>query len=371
MYVFFKTTLTDFERPVNTSLEDSIHMPQNYNNPTRRQAPNSRDYSPPANASSETPAPQTWENAISAYGWDVPRNVRRGRNRPTSTLDDVVGREYPRKDGALKLERENQTELERKLRREEAPARFDCRGDRSAAAVSASQIQRSGPVHQVPLAASRGGRSHAFNIPRETHSPILQRVRNIHVNGRDEMFTAVSKIMGDTESKQARVDDASDDEELIKPQIKKIEARKSEIAKSSPPPTPGSITAMKADMSDSNWVKPLYASANPPQCVLTEKEATKECDGIAKGTGEMWMSKNLKASSRELLGYKAVKPPENPRSVHAEIIRSNRSISSESSEEDDSVHYSLEDDFERLETPTNSDSEHNGARRKWYKGYRR
>jgi hypothetical protein len=345
MYVIFEATRTDFERPVNTSFEDSIHMPQNYHNRDRSQVPTSCNKSPSISASSENPTLQTWEDAISAYGWDVPRNVRRGRNRPTSTLDDVVERGNSRRDGALRLEREGQTKLERVVRREEALARFDGGGDLSADAVSSSQIQRPGSVRQVPLAANRGVRSHAFNIPRETHSPILQRVRNIHANRRNETLAAVRKGRSDTESKHARVDDVSDDEELFKLQTKKIEVRKGEVAKSSPPLTPESIPDMK--------------------------DEAKKCDNIAESTGEMWMSRNIKASSRELPDYKAVKSHEKPRGVHTETRMSNGSILSDSSEgEDDSVHYSSEDDFERLEMPTNSESEHNGAKRKWYKGYR-
>jgi hypothetical protein len=93
MYIF-KTTLSDLERPLNTSFEDNIHMPQNHNNRDRRQAQTARIN---FEASSETPAPETWDDAIHLYGWDVPRSVRRGRNRPTSTPDDIVERESPRR----------------------------------------------------------------------------------------------------------------------------------------------------------------------------------------------------------------------------------------------------------------------------------
>jgi hypothetical protein len=374
MYIFFRPTLTDFERPVNTSLEDSIHMPQNYNNRDSRQAPNSRNSSPPADTISETPEtpkPETWEEAIHAYSWDVPRYVRQGRNRPTFTLDDGVERGYSTRDGALTLEREDQTELMRRLRREKAFLRSRGRGSERTSAVSALQMQGPDPVYQVPVAASRGLRSLAFNKPCDTHLPILQRLRDIRADSQDEVYAAVSKSKSNTENRQARVDDVSDREELIKAQPKEIEVQKSETAIPSPPPTPESIPDMEARLSDSDWVKPSIV--NPPPYVLTEEEAAKEYDEIASKAPE-WCTiklRNFNDLSRELPDNRVMAPDGKATVVHAQARKSSESVSSDSSEEDDSMCYSSDNSFEVLEMPKIDESEHNRAKRKWYKGYRR
>jgi hypothetical protein len=260
----------------------------------------------------------------------------------------------------------------RKLRREEAFARSRGRGGESASAVPASQMRRPGPVHQVSVAAGRGIQSHAFNIPRDTQSPILQRLRDGRADRQEEASAAVGKKDGDNRSKQARVDDVSDYEEMIKPQTISVEVRTSDVAKSSPPPTPELFPDMKAEMSNSDWVKPFIS--NPPPCVLTEEEAAKECDEMASKAREMWTTKlrSLNRSPRELPGNNTMKPGGNAKVVHAEARKSSGSISSESSsEENDSICYSSDESFEVLEVPKTNKSERNGARRKWYKVYHR
>jgi hypothetical protein len=370
MYIF-KTTLSDLERPLNTSFEDSIHMPQHHNNRNRRQTQNSRIN---LEASSGTPAPETWDDAIHLYGWDVPRSVRRGRNRPMSTLHEIVEREPPRRDIDWIVPGEEETherDMRRRARQEEGLfTRFDSHGHQIEPALSAVQIRRPGPVHQVPVAARRGFRSHAFNILQDTHSPILKSVRKMQDDKQDP-FTGAGKRRGSAKDKYARVDEVTDDEENAKLEICKAVQIKSDVAKISPPPTPDSIPDMEAELSDSDWAKPLYATANPRPCALSEEEVFKECDAIAERMGEMWVSQKLKHSPPESPGHEAAKPDENAEAVHSETTKLSGSISSNSSEEDLSVYCSSEDDFEMVEVPTNSESEHNGARRKWYKGFLR
>jgi hypothetical protein len=189
---------------------------------------------------------------------------------------------------------------------------------------------------------------------------------------KQDPFTRLGKSRGAVKDKHARVDDVTDDEENSKTQICKAVQVKSDVAKSSPPPTPDSIPDMEAELSDSDWAKPFYATANPPPCALSEEEVAKECDAIAERMGEMWMSQKLKHSPPECSGHEAAKPDRKVEGVHTEARKSSGSILSESSVEEDSSVCSLsKDDFEILEVPTNSESEHNGGMRKWYKGFRR
>jgi hypothetical protein len=371
MYIF-KTTLSNLERPLNTSFEDSIHMPQNHNNRNRRQAQNSRIN---LEASSETPAPETWDDAIHLYGWDVPRSVRRGRNRPTSTLDEIVEREPPRRDIdwiVLGEEETNERDMRRRARQEEALfTRFDSHGHQIEPALSAAQIRRPGPVHQVPVAARRGVRSHAFNILQDTHSPILKSVRKMQDDKQDP-FTGAGERKGAVKDRHTPVDDVTDDEENAKTQICKAVEVKSHVTKPSPPPTPDSIPDVEAELSDSDWAKPLRAILNTPPCVFTEEEVAKEYDAIAERMGEIRMSQKLKHSPPECSGHEAAKPDRKVGGVHTEARNSSGSILSESPvEEDSSVCSSSEDDFEILEVPANNESENNGRMRKWYKGFRR
>tara|TARA_R110002003_G_scaffold141_32_gene13130 strand:- start:11823 stop:13316 length:1494 start_codon:yes stop_codon:yes gene_type:complete len=93
----FNATSQDFERPLNTTLEDSIHMPQNYNNRNRRRQPQgagsrpqrpnapieqpaiptspSHDASTTARLNTDTAPVPMWDNASGAIH-DIPRPSR-------------------------------------------------------------------------------------------------------------------------------------------------------------------------------------------------------------------------------------------------------------------------------------------------------
>jgi hypothetical protein len=96
----FKATAEDFYRPINASFEDSIHMPQNYNNRDRRRSSRPQHIRIPqtsgfgaevadsrsANSQHIVPTP-SWDDASDA----VPEIAMPPRwHRPADTLDERV-----------------------------------------------------------------------------------------------------------------------------------------------------------------------------------------------------------------------------------------------------------------------------------------
>jgi hypothetical protein len=86
--------LSDFERPLNTSLEDSIHMPQNHNDRIGRNAQSPPAYPPLVAASSESSfSIPMWDDA-SGHIWEIPTTPSRARNRPIFVLDKIPSQRF-------------------------------------------------------------------------------------------------------------------------------------------------------------------------------------------------------------------------------------------------------------------------------------
>jgi hypothetical protein len=87
----------------------------------------------------------------------------------------------------------------------------------------------------------------------------------------------------------------------------------------------------------------------------------------------MWVFQNIISSPPERVAHLKSKGLRLPTKRDADSVVKNHSKVKDIDEEtNDCMDLDLEeDDFERLETATKNESEHNGARRRWYKGYRR
>ncbi|KAF1844847.1 uncharacterized protein K460DRAFT_416215 [Cucurbitaria berberidis CBS 394.84] len=182
------------------------------------------------------------------------------------------------------------------------------------------------------------------------------------------------------------------------------------------------------ELSDSDWARSLYALADPPKLPVTSTTpdpelnpkregmmATvhsvedsgysddEEIDALIKAIADMRPFQKLPSTSAEHRSYvcksavpegldlskiQTAKEQTNgismPTTTHdaiiknseAEVVGVNHSESVESQKHDATVSLeyfarSASDDFERVEISIDEDTEHNGPKRKWYKGFRR
>jgi hypothetical protein len=293
-----------------------------------------------------------WDDASGQY-WDIPTTPSRARNRPTFTLDDMLNRGMDRaKDPTSNIHR--------------------CQAKR---AVSATQNKKLDAIYEVPVGVAQPSRLNVSETPQvPPRSPILEHVHKIRANEQDEKLTEICRPRGIFASKQAQMRD----ERESKTQTKRKEEGQDDAE---------SIPDIELELSDEDWIQPLRTIAKPsPRVLPIEKVAptlrqssqAKEYDALPKATGEMWAFQNLKSSPPEHRSYKyksavpvvdkldskVPKHDRNIENVQGEVGKSKDSIIFHSSDEEG-------EEYERLVTPANSESEHNGARRKWYKGFRR
>jgi hypothetical protein len=285
-----------------------------------------------------------WDDA-SGQIWEVPKPPIRGRNRPTFTLNEIVNKKYDQAEALGSNSHRTQTK----------------------STVAAKQITKPRPIFRISVPGPKDARPKFPEVPKEPHSPILEHVRRLQADEQDKRFAKVGKKSDISVNKRALMRDEKESMTLTE----RSKETKDDVE---------SIPDMELELSDSDWAKPLHAITEPPPCVLqvgniahhTPPES-KEFDALAKAVDEMWVFQNIISSPPERVAHLKSKGLRLPTKRDADSVVKNHSKVKDIDEEtNDCMDLDLEeDDFERLETATKNESEHNGARRRWYKGYRR
>jgi hypothetical protein len=138
------------------------------------------------------------------------------------------------------------------------------------------------------------------------------------------------------------------------------------------------------NFSAGNWAKPS-AGETPG---AHQAPVSKEMRNLTKAMEQWTIFQNMAASPPEhpLCKQESAAPPlsnpvESASSRHKEVEEYRESRNAQPSKVEEAVQEeanksndslaSLSDEFEKIEAPAQDETEHNGAKRKWYKGFRR
>jgi hypothetical protein len=221
-------------------------------------------------------------------------------------------------------------------------------------------------VHKISIPGPKDVRPKLSKVSQEPHSPILEHVCRLCADEQDKHLTKMGKTTHISANEQAQMRDSKEPDSG-----KKKEEEKHHDTES--------IPDMESELSDSDCAKALYAIPEPPSCVLFGENfalplslKSKEFDALARAVDEMWVFQNIKSSPPQHRSYKHKSAIHSLTELEAGNVGNNdsgwRDVDGETNDDIDSDEV---EEYERLETATKNESEHNGARRKWYKGYRR
>ncbi|KAH7411588.1 hypothetical protein DE146DRAFT_640803 [Phaeosphaeria sp. MPI-PUGE-AT-0046c] len=389
MYIF-KATLKDFERPLNTTFEDSIHMPQNHINRNRRRS--SRRY--PKNDSTDDvgvvqatsvvpPEPKhvgltpMWDDANGAI-FCVPGSS--GRNRPTPTLDAKICGD---KKECLDPTRVPYS----KIHQARQPAALTGGGHDG---IDLNPAKASSPVMILKKLASRPDYRSQYS------SPTFDHILKLREDVQGETLSGMGNDTSDAAQNKSRA--KMHDEPQAEAEAKNKGWK-----------TPDVIPEM--EISNSAWAQPLYQIAIPKKYSSSKAEHIPDAtpvprskrvlrvvdpiDTLSNAMEELGVFQKL-GSSLPNAGSPKADTGTPPASVdirnqpgvgkEADSWRGQRDaepmdmngknletcIRSVSSKETlKSFSTSSSDDFEEVDMPRGAESENNGERRKWYEGFRR
>lgn len=453
-----KTTLSDFERPINTSLEDSIYMPQNRNR--RRGGAGSGGLSPlnnpPADDGSQTPHgphatpatrnigtatvqhPTQFRQVFPVQNDSTGANIRVSsspmRNRPTPSFDKRVTGEPgvrfsfgprtpdagtrpargPQADSSFQVVAETS-----QIAANSSTAGKDADKKPKQAAPGKIPYSRIHEQQSVSPAPSIETALHSaqpkcssplrlFNMgPRrpdfDTYplSPTLEHVRKLRVDEQNRTFAQMGSnfaAMARTRSADVTVDEVPAKQNIEKHDGCKAERLVPEIA-----------------VSDREWSKPLHAIARPPPRNRPEADGPqkkesdvryqlflpsstippsfivekKDMEKLSKAMAEVDVSQKLTSAPQAggASGHKvAVSKPHNsvatkPAKRDEMVVDAKKDtglqhtsafvVEDDANRSTDSMASFASEEFEKVDTPNVDESEHNGAMRNWYKGFRR
>jgi hypothetical protein len=298
---FLNTTIQDFQRPPNTSLEDSIHMPQNHNNRNRRKVSNRGPRNPDTTtAPAPVQAPQlppveTLSPILDAFGDMHPP----GTELPFSFPAPVTG------GGPTRRQRTDEELVARGL---EHKARFET--------VVKRQEERLGEA-----------------------------IRPVRLTPEDAADGPVTSGSG------------SGTLEMVKK--KRAEAKSRDAAKQN--------TASKAD-GTAQFASAAPASSQPADTPSHAVDPPKAKQAPEPATQSTSLARSG-AATDVLTPPQDQKPKLAPRTLQISHITPEPEASLKDVDLGDA---SSEESFEAIAVPTRTyETEHNGATRKWYKGFRR
>ncbi|KAH5336042.1 hypothetical protein HBI23_046870 [Parastagonospora nodorum] len=405
---FPKTTNTDFDRPLNTSFEDSIHMPQNNNNRNRRRAGNPQ---PPATAPparnigtatvQRTPQSQTRSGgAYSAPACDEASSTFRS-TKPSFVMADAearvvlpISQNDTRKSSNPWTEGFEQEVRSRIRRGDSRPIAEGHQGsvrkpEPSTEKVPYSKIHEQKITPQAPAETPETGflfTSHLGNSPSSPMrlvdksksdayptSPILNHVRKLREDDQDRVFAQLGEDLG---CMVFRSDEPAKEE---RENVKKTSS-------------PRFIPRMDLS-SGSDWSKPLHAIAKSPKPVVPEMEAVQsKRPGVstpAKAPPIVNRGPHQKSKINQLAEATAkidvfqniiVKPPVTLSSAQDVVVPTRRALNiaknpkkstEEATKSTDLIASFDSDDFEMVDMPEIGESEQNGVPKKWFGGLRR
>ena len=480
---FLKTTLEDFQRPLNTTLEDSIHMPQNHNNRNnrRRQAGSGAKnlhtphVLPPLtldasgyilSRTTQTPspcnAPVPFSDDANSAIHEVPRQQRvstayneshepvlRGLNEQSGSNTRRTG-----DPGRPPLLQPDGMEIRNRIRRGDFRSFVDAFSrapvqDQVGTALASKEVSKYvgeiapgkvlySKIHEQqdkfpnPSGAPKTeGANDARSLSEEPSplkvfkksprtdtqpwSPMVDRVMKLRAEQQEKKLAEFSKDLASSKSSEPPSDADGIRVFVSTDSNSQRKEKKASVQKQNPSAdSPEFIPDM--ELSDSDWATPFYVIANQSARIERPEQGSRnheldprrrsmvasihsaadsdndEIDLLTEAMADMRVFQQLASSPpedrafkrrgamSEPCGMKAVgvekaeeevkdlggsaevesKDPAEVKLVHEEANKSKESIVSFASE-----------DFERIGTPTDFESEHNGVRRKWYRGFLR
>lgn len=374
MYTF-KTIIDDFERPLKTTLEDSIHMPQNHNNRNRRRPrkyaehkhgnnagvvqagngaqatgvvpPEQRRVAPTMTSTGEGDASGSGSGCPEVTYSYVPEEGFR-RNRPTATMDARVRGEERGEQGKFPDAEHHETWQH----------------------PSGEKSMYTTPQHS-PTRVMFGKLPRRPDYKTRVSSPILDEVLMLRAEVQDKIL-----------------EDIGDDNEDVAQDKRKAERQKGsrveevrEVEEPTRPKTPALIPDM--GVSDENWAQPLYELASSEQSSKRASREVDPIDALSDAMEELRVFQEIGSSSRGDTAKIMTTPVvdlglspgssgvEGAKAQEKEAVSSIPSVSSKESFKSLSLKSVSSDDFEKVHKPMAAESEENGGRRKWYKGFRR
>jgi hypothetical protein len=292
----FKLALSDFTRPLNTSLEDSIHMPQNHNNQKRRKAAARKV------AHSEGSVEPSGSKAAAKRGTEE----KHASHVEITGADANAGQSTSAKAAYSKIHEAQETLTKPEPQVQAAP-------------VSPMKVFRRPGFGTMP------------------NSMTMEHVCRL-----------------------------------------REQEQKDGVVPTSPTFMPN------LNFSAGNWAKPS-AGETPG---AHQAPVSKEMRNLTKAMEQWTIFQNMAASPPEhpLCKQESAAPPlsnpvESASSRHKEVEEYRESRNAQPSKVEEAVQEeanksndslaSLSDEFEKIEAPAQDETEHNGAKRKWYKGFRR
>jgi hypothetical protein len=415
---FFNPTASGFDRPQNTSLEDSIYMPQNHNNRNRRRAgnkepPNMNGNSaatPPARnigtAAFQRPATQSrqiyplrsWDNA------DAKAPGSMGRNTSTFAFDESVMAERrvvspgkqnePRRTSGARPQPANKSSdnhtglkvLYSKIHEQHSKtaAKPDVGFDFTSHLPGICQTPPSSPMRLVNMPARRP------DLENHTDSPTLEHVRKLRADEQGRALAQLGKGLGRMVSMQPNHSRTAAPGKKGKSLdfIPELELSGSERSK----PLHAITDTSKSAASEVEEVpeKRLGGSlpAVPHRIVSREVNQRNDIERLARVLAETDVfqnitskppttpsSKNKVAVPRQfkLETTKTTKTNKKlddvPANVESNQGEAKELVQEEAKKSKQSVASFDSDEFKKVEIPAVDESEHNGVSRKWYKGF--
>jgi hypothetical protein len=370
MYMF-KATAEDFVRPINTSIEDSIHMPQNHNNRNRRKKGRALHVatSQTANLGAEgkdtgpqhTATTPLWDDA-SGIIHEIPSSP--GWHRPTTTLDERVN-ETNANEEASKKEKEKDAQqlptlIQRRRGMKASPLQSSGRISTHLGAKAAKQQEMQTTQTPVPFSSICSGTKDGKSAPIDSNvsaqqQPFIIPQRRPDYNTEPSSPT-LSRIQNLRRSERKRTaNEAGKDLNATKP------------AKSSNEPR---VVAEAVDASSRSFHHDSLTNelAEAMQDLHVFQKITSSPYGTFSEGLDSLNRSGLPLDGETSKDSTDIKPEH--RGIRMLQAETGETIEEEASKSKDSLD-SLEDDFEKIEMPTSMESEHNGPRRKWYKGYLR
>lgn len=402
---FLITTPTDFDRPLNISLEDSIHMPQNHNNRNRCRAGNSQALAttPPArNIGTETIQRGSQIQTSSHQGYSTPACDEEpstfGRTKPIFVMANAEPRVVLPISQTEKRKHSNpwtegyEQEVRSRIRRgdfrpvAEGQQDLDKKPEPSAEKVPYSKIheQKSAPRTQTQTEFSYASEAEAppsspirlvnrSSSGASTASPTLRHVRKLRSDEQDRVFAQLGEDLGT----------------LVSRPDGPVKGKKRSIEQ-----TNSSLFIPRLNLSGSDWSKPLHAIANLPKPAMPEMEAVqskrpgvstpaKAQPVVSRGPHQKSQIEKLAEAMAEIDVFQniAAKPPTAYSSEHQVVVpkrlalnialTTEKSVEEEANKSTDSIASFHSDDFEKVDMPEVGESEQNGAPKKWFGGFRR
>jgi hypothetical protein len=364
---FYEAIFEDFKRPLNTNFEDSIHMPQNHDIRNNRRGAASGNRA--AHVMSGSPTAHSivpmWDDANGAIH-DVSSSAKHW-SRPTISLDEMIEADVSKQThpGPMSDTSTNFEAISLSHTAQEALDRF----------LSAPTRTLYSKIHEQ--------RAHCPKSPTKPKDASLNSVlsaRDMRAPGEASSSFKVFKGPGAVASPSSATLD----------RVRKMRADeqgRQTIVPETIPSTSGSVKPLHAPAKSLPAILPYTRAVRTPRTNSQRVSAAppssaeslaKEVDSLAEAMADMHNFHTLQSSPSEgglyerdsalTLNEDCIESTREDRLTEAKCVT--KILQEEGNKSTESV-ASSHDEFERVLMLTSSETEHNGAMRKWYMRFRR